>query len=519
MAGLAERLPWHDEEKVGRSATPTSLSMPAIRSWPIARQFLLVLIALFVVKQAINVFVFPPFTGHDEVAHFAYVQTVATEYRVPTIPDLDEFRVALQTSRDNLPGDYLPEELYPYCRFILDWSYCDEPRWANNPPHIVTWSGEYFPWGWQYAANHPPLYYLLMTPLYKLSEGASAQTQQYLMRAASIPFGLLVVLLAYLLVRTIFPRDQFLAITVPAFVAFQPQVSYEAAMVNNDIAGIVVFSLILYLLVLGLKRGFPFRLCAAIGLTAGFGLLLKSTTVTALPLIAIAVILGVGVRNVRGWLGRGALIAGIAALISWPWYVFLYRTYGNFSALDQIADLQFMHTYRGVDNPTIFDQLFDADFAAFRWHETWGEFGWRLIQYDETFLWAIGVPCIVATAGLLLYLGALVVQWRPHAPRPGGIGGVRALETWQVSAIGVIVLAALVSYGAMLQFGTRFSLTQARYFFPAINAFAFLLLLGLRTLLPAAWLRYAQAAVVSALILMNVLIYTQYVIPYWYLGS
>ena len=142
-----------------------------------------------------------------------------------------------------------------------------------------------------------------------------------------------------------------------------------------------------------------------------------------------------------------------------------------------------------------------------------------MIQFDSTFLWAIGIPCIVATAGLLLYLGAIFVQWRPCGPRTGGIGSVRALEAWQVSAIGVIVLAALISYGAMLQFGTRFSLTQARYFFPAINAFAFLLLLGLRTLLPSACLRYAQAAVVAALILLNVLIYTQYVIPYWYLGS
>jgi peptidoglycan/LPS O-acetylase OafA/YrhL len=96
---------------------------------------------------------------------------------------------------------------------------------------------------------------------------------------------------------------------------------------------------------------------------------------------------------------------------------------------------------------------------------------------------------------------------------------VRSLEGWQVSAIGVIVLAALISYGAMLQFGTQFALTQARYFFPAINAFAILLLVGLRTLLPTAWLRGAQATVVAALILLNVLIYTQYVIPYWYLGS
>lgn len=519
MAELAEQFPTVETATRGRPETAARLRVPAVSTWTIATRFFVVLMALFLVKQALNVFIFPPFSGHDEVAHYSYVRTVATEYRVPVIPDLEEFRAALQVNRDNLPGDFLPDELYPYCRFVLDWSYCEEARWANNPPHIVTWTGEYFPWGWQYAANHPPIYYLLMTPIYKISEGASPQTQLYLMRAAAIPFGALVVLLAFLTVRTLFPRDQFLAVTVPAFVAFQPQISYEAAMVNNDITGIAVFCLILYLLVLGLKRRFPPRLCLAIGLTAGFGLLLKSTTLTALPLIAVAVVLSMGIRNWKGWMGRGALIAGVAGAISWPWYLYLYRTYGNFSGLDQIADLQFMWTFRNSENPTILDQLFDADFAAFRWHETWGEFGWRLIQYDETFLWAIGIPCMVATAGLLIYLSAIFAQWRPHDRRPGGVGGVRALEGWQVSAISVIVLAALISYGAMLQFGTRFALTQARYFFPAINAFAILLLLGLRTLLPVAWLRWAQAIVVGALILLNVLIYTQYVIPYWYLGS
>jgi 4-amino-4-deoxy-L-arabinose transferase-like glycosyltransferase len=303
-------------------------------------------------------------------------------------------------------------------------------------------------------------------------------------------------------------------------VAFQPQISYEAAMVNNDIAGIAVFSLILYLLVFGLKRGFTWRLAAGIGFVAGVGLLIKSTTLTTLPLVAAAVILGVGIRNWRAWVTRGALIAGIAGLIAWPWYLFLYRTYGNFSGLDQIADNQWLWTYRNQTKPTIIDMLFDKDFSALRWRETWGEFGWRLIQYDNTLLWAIGIPCIIATAGLLIYLGAIALTWRPkNAPRSGGFAGVSALESWQVSSIAVLVLAAVVTYGAMLQFGTRFSLTQARYFFPAINAFAILLLLGVRTILPTGWLRYGQAAVVAALVILNVLIYTQYVIPFWYLRS
>jgi hypothetical protein len=36
----------------------------------------------------------------------------------------------------------------------------------------------------------------------------------------------------------------------------------------------------------------------------------------------------------------------------------------------------------------------------------------------------------------------------------------------------------------------------------------------LRTLIPPRWHRYGQAAVLAALIAMNVVIYSQYVVPY-----
>jgi len=519
MAGLAGRLPLTRESENARSSSIARVVVSGIRTWPVARLFVAVLIALFLVKQVINVFIFPPFSGHDEVAHFAYVQTVATEYRVPYIPILEEFQRAMGSNRNDLPGDYLPDKLFPFCRYILDWGSCTELRWANNPPHIVTYLGGYYPYGWQYAANHPPLYYLMMAPVLKATGGASPTSQLYLMRIAAIPFGLAIVLLAYAMVRALFPGDLFLAITVPAFVAFQPQVSYEAAMVNNDITGIAFFSLILYLLVLGLKRRFPIRLTVWIGATIGVGLLFKSTMLIALPLVALAVVLGVGIRNWRGWIGRGLLIGTLSALICWPWYLFLYRTYSNFSGLDQIAANQYYWTYLNQAKPSILDLFWNSDFAVMRWHETWGLFGWRLIHYSDALLWAIGIPCIVATVGLLIYLGAIVVMWRPNDERTGGFAGVRTLEAWQVSAIAVTALAAIAAYVAMLQFGTRFSLTQARYFFPAINAFALLLMLGLRALLPTGWRRYGQAAVVAALIVMTVVIYAQYVIPFWYLGS
>ncbi|MGH2535122.1 MAG: glycosyltransferase family 39 protein [Thermomicrobiales bacterium] len=486
-----------------------------VRRWPATRQFLLALIVLYVAKGMLNVLVFPAFTGHDEVAHYAHLAVVATDHRLPRVPQLDEWRADYEAAQfQHVPtGDYVPANLYRYCRYFIsqDW-YCapDDPTWSQSPPYAVTYLDEYFPSGWIYTANHPPLYYLLMTPVYWATDGASPAAQQYALRAAAIPFGLLTILCAYLLAVTLFARETFLAITVPAFVAFQPQVSYEAAMLNNDIVAIAFYSLVLYLLVRGLRDRFPWRLCVLTGAALGLALLAKGTAVTAAPMIALAVVLGVGWRDVRGWLAKGAVMAGVAGLVSSPWFIFLYRTYGNFDAMEQVLRLQYWN-FLNRDRPSILDQLWNRDFAAMRWKETWGMFGWRRIHLGDGLLWAIGIVCLVALAGLVWY--AVLVVRRPDRT---AADPVLRLQRWQVHGLVLMLTTAVVAYLAILEFGTRFELTQARYYFPAINAIALLLMLGLRTLIPRGVRHYGQAGVLVALLLMNVLIYTQYVIPYWH---
>lgn len=516
MAELVE--PITAPSPVARSTPITwrrSNSWAAVRAWPIARQFLLVLLVIYVAKQAINVFIFPPFTGHDEVAHYAYLRTVATQHRVPVLPDAKAW-LATDDPNSKASGDFIPADLYRYCNYVLGWqgtNVCelDDPKYVNDPPYWRTYSQGLGPQlvGYQYAANHPPLTYLLTTPLYWLTEGSSPASQLYLLRAALIPFGLLTVLLAYRMTRTIFPTDTFLAITVPAYVAFQPQVSYEAAMFNNDIVCIALYSWILYLLVVGLRDRFPTRICVLTGFAFGLALLAKGTSLTAAPLIAVAMVLGLGLRNVRAWVTKGALAAGITAILVWPWYLFLHRTYGNFDAFSQISALQWFN-YWGRKKPSFMELFWNKGFVIERWNETWGMFGWRRLPLTMNWLWAIGIPHIIALIGLVLYAvvaGRAGRRWfaRDRVMRP---------SRWQVNALVLLLVTSVVAYLAIIQFGLQFILTQARYYFPAINAVAVLLLLGVRTLIPVRWHRYGQVAVVAALILMNVLIYSQYVVPY-----
>lgn len=500
--------------------------------WPddAVRRFLHALVLFYVLKQILIVIIMPPFTGHDEVAHFSYVRTVATDYRLPIIPDLDYWRANRQTEGTTIGGDFFDADLYPWARYVLDW-FAYEPdqplyeSYRNNPIYAVTFpdfrsGGERTSWpnGWQYAANHPPLFYVISSPLYRTTDWMSLEHQMMVMRLLAIPFGLLAVIGAWMIARELFPATGFLAVTASSFAAFQPQISYEAAMINNDILMIGFGTLLLALLTRGARRGFDWRLVLAIGVLFGLMLLSKGTSLVFAAPIALVMITASGVRHWRVWLAKGAATAAIGFTMAIPWYGFLYRTYGNFDGLDQIAALQYAHTYQqGLDPPDLWsDLIWNQKFAVTRWNETWGEFGWRLMPLTDNLLWVIGIPCAILLLGFLFYVVRSLVRRRGF---PAAIGSIERPAGWQGWVLGALFLTCVLGYAAVIQFGLRFSLTQARYFFPMIPAAGVLLMIGLHALTPARARPYVQVAVVAALLALNIYIFSAYVLPYWYVRA
>ena len=233
------------------------------------------------------------------------------------------------------------------------------------------------------------------------------------------------------------------------------------------------------------------RLCAALGVALGLDLLAKGTAITVAPVIAAAVVLGAGWRDWRGLLMRGVAIGIPAVLLSAPWYLFLYRTYGDFSGLARVEELQYWNGPMG----SFFELLTDPDFIMNRFRETWGEFGWRQIHLRPELLWAIAIPTILALVGLAVYAFSV---WR-NLPSSRGDPVMRP-EAWQRNTLIILFLTCVVAYLAVVQFGTSFALSQARYYFPAINAGALLLMLGLRTLLPGRARPAGQGIVFGALV-------------------
>jgi 4-amino-4-deoxy-L-arabinose transferase-like glycosyltransferase len=440
----------------------------------IRTRIVLALIAIACVKQIVLAVAYPPFEGHDEVAHLSYLQTIAEDGRLPTF------------------SDTLPAALGDYSRFTLDW------------PAL-------------YTANHPPLYYIVSLPAYELAAD-DYLAQLYAVRLVSIPFFLLTIWLSYLLARMLFPDDTFIVLGAPAIVAFQPQLSFEGAIINNDMLAIMFGTLLLYLCLRAIRDGLSLRLALALGIVCGLGLLTKATLLGLLPIVA-----GVAVWcrwprpwesvRERDWLRKTSLralaIVGPTIALALPWYIYLRRTYGDFTAFEATQKLQGDWNHPAG---SFTDLLFSSSFHEERVHEMWGYFGWRLIPLGSGSLALIYVVMLLAGIGMLV----AVYRWLQQG-RARGWPAFDSVRGRQAAGVVTLSAATVLMYGAMVYFGTMFLLTQARYFFPILPAAIVLATAGLRSLVPGGWQRPATVGVVAGAALFQMLILTKLVLPYAYL--
>ena len=486
-----------------------TLLWPADRS----RRFLSVLLLLVICQQVLIVLIFPPFSGHDEVAHFDYARLLAQEQRLPLIPELDEWRTSTESGLTP-EGDFISPDLYAYCLFTLEWWPCepDNPDLAANPPYeaVSDTDGLRYPIAWQYAANHPPLFYVLAAPVQKLIDGQGLGLQIRILRLLAIPFALLLVAGTFALARQVVPGSAFLPAAAASFIAFQPQIAFSGAIFNNDVTVIATGAWLLALLLYGMRRGFSRRVVVGFGVLLGVGMLFKGTAIIFAPVIAIGMVLGIGWRNVREWAPKGAAVAAIGFGIAAPWNLLLYRRYGSFDALDQVERLQALWNY--LDGaPSFLELLTDGGFVSRFWRELWSGFGWRRIPFEDELLTLIGLVCLVCVAGL-----ATMVVRNLRSDPSGSVASARAIERNQFV---VLLSTVVIGYLAVIQFGTTFMLAQARYAFPVMPAVAVLLSAGLRALVPERWRSAALVVWVALLLSLSIYIYSAYVIPYWYLGE
>lgn len=417
---------------------------------------------MFLAKQLLLVALISPFSGHDEVDHFYYVGRLAEGNGLGVVGEVN-----------------LPPETDEYRAFV-----------ANYPANA--------------EVIQPPLYHAILVPLYLVIPGG-AETKLYFLRLVSIVLGMGVVWLSYLTARTVFPNESLLRIGVPLFVAFQPQLSFEAAIVNHDILLIGLVSLSFFFVLLGLRDGFGHRQLVLLGLIGAAGMWTKVSFALVLPVVALGIALDWwdGSRRYRTLIGRISIAVGLTLFLVLPWFARSFWLYGDPTGTARLRDIPGF----GEQALPFGEMVSSLGFWRQMLEDTWGNYGWRQIPFDPMTFRVIWTIWAVALLGLVPFVLRAVWRRRRRPQRDG--------SQLQRRAVGLAICTSILFIGGVLYVGTV-QFTQARFAFPAMVPLAILSVLGLAGWLPARARPAAIPILLTLLVLLNVVVTLRFVLPFYY---
>jgi 4-amino-4-deoxy-L-arabinose transferase-like glycosyltransferase len=339
--------------------------------------------------------------------------------------------------------------------------------------------------GQSYEGYQPPLYYLVLAPLYSIWPG-SILSRLFALRWASVALSLVSVLLVFQTARYLFGSRSPLPYLAALFLAIVPERAAAVARVNNDVAVEVMGSAVILLCTFISLRGPSWRSSLVVGVTFGMAVLAKVSGGLLIVPIAMSFWRSRSDRRVL----LHALLAGCAALIvAAPWAVRNLRVYGDLTGsrgFDRIANLPLpAFSVQGL--------------AAAVW-DLWRHF------------WYVWWKGATASGNWLTFVADMLLVVLLVLSIVGLVEYVRRLRVTETQARNTYVLAvyvvAILTYAVMIvlgYFGSNFPLfggrllvpvvapvIQGRYFLPVIGPVVILFTLGLwqqrlrSVLLPAA---------------------------------
>ncbi len=365
----------------------------------------------------------PPWQTPDEPAHYNYIRFIATTGRLPILQ----------------PGDY-------------DQNYLSRIVSRGFPPELSIDP-------LRYEFHQPPLYYLLMTPIFLLSRGNLLS-----LRLFSAALGLLQVLLAFAAVRWLFPEQHAWALGVAAVFAFLPQHVAMTSSVNNDaLAETLILGL--WVWIARELRGCPPRRPWIGGLLLGAGFLTK-TTVYPMALVIITALLARSASEGHPWPERVRRLAPSllpALALGAMWWIRNSLVYGWPDLLGlQQHDRVVVGQPRTAEWIARYGWMATLDrFRTFTFQSFWGQFGWMGVVLEARWYLLFAWLTALGVLGLALHLG----RQRQRSP------------LWSLQGI-LLLLALGLTVGTYLGYNLSFVQHQGRYLFPALLPIAIGLVVG-----------------------------------------
>ena len=253
----------------------------------------------------------PLWSPIDEQAHYDFVEAIGRGDGIPIVGKTRVHRdvLAIEKSSSTSP-----------------WQSVALPADPSRPEWTAV--------GQSYEAAQPPLYYAVMAPLWRVTDGARTVASVYALRIASLLVSLLLVPLAWVLARELFPDAPEVGLGAAALLVVWSGVNGNFAIVANDGLMAVLAAATLLVMARVVRRGPTDRRAVAVGVLVGATLLTKTTGLALVGVVALGALLTT--RAWRGYVRFGAIAGGVAALLVAPWLWFNHAHYDGLTASKQL---------------------------------------------------------------------------------------------------------------------------------------------------------------------------------------
>jgi hypothetical protein len=247
-------------------------------------------------------FITPPFQVPDEVAHVAYVQSIAETGAPPADPRVAAVSPEQMTAMDDTAFGTL---------HAAAWSPLQQRRIALDGRQPLSRRAT-IPFA--EGEPEPPLFYTLQAIPYRAAAGAPLLDRMILMRLLSAGLAGATALLCFLFVRECAPGRRWAWTVGGLGVAFAPMLGFVSGGVNPD-ALLFALSAALFLCVArAWRRGLTRRLAPGVGALIAAGMLTKVNFYGLVPGTLLALALAAR-RGEGAWNGRVARLVGGAMVL------------------------------------------------------------------------------------------------------------------------------------------------------------------------------------------------------------
>lgn len=507
-------------------STADNDASPPERSGRRSRPLPAVALCIYLVLVCVYAFIFPLGHAPDEPAHFAYVLFIAENGRLPHYHDDDFYLDDLRYESYQAPLYYTLSA--GVCKLTMLAAEALGARGPADLPAVLqapTQRGAPLPPGIEKHPWVPREQYRLMLGAWQqaLVLTPAQQAGWRAVRVFTALLGGLGVLLAWRIMRVLFPEREWLADAVAAGMAFLPMYVHIAAAVGNDPPTVVVVELSVLLTLLMLRDGPSPRRVALLGLSLGLGMLTKDSANVVIPVALLALAWSAGrrydpephesyltdlARRVAAlrWgliVKRAALMLLVTAAVAGWWFARNQMLYQH--ALHYPANPQ---TQLPWDYYLIFPSHL---WLALKLHvpmtfrNFWANFAWTNIALPPWTYWALLVLSLLPLPGLAVLIADARggrLQWPVERTR----GFAAVLLTLALMAAAVTGHAFFIGIGGG---------SQGRYYFPVLFALGMLWTMGVARLLPERMHRALPYVVGGAMLAFNLYCLFGVILPFY----